>query len=90
MTTKPPSDPAPPPGGGAPELTAPELAALRVFRDFHIAPGQMFCFTGPALEKHQKSLNQLVDKDLLVKEQFACGYSMTPSGYRAMMAARRG
>jgi hypothetical protein len=77
------------PGDVGGELSASELAALKVFRDFRIAPGEMFCFTGPALEKHQKSLNQLVIKDLLVKEQFTSGYSMTAGGFRAMVAARR-
>ena len=76
-------------GDAAEKLSAPELAALQVFRDFRIAPGEMFCFTGPALEKHQKSLNQLVVKDLLVKEQFTSGYSMTAGGFRAMITARR-
>jgi hypothetical protein len=71
------------------KLTASELAALGVFGDFHIAAGEMFCFTGPALEKHQASLDQLVVKDMLVKEQFTSGYSMTPLGYRAMRSVRR-
>jgi hypothetical protein len=75
--------------GAAHDLSAPELAALQVFRDFQIAPGEMFCFTGPALEKHEESLKRLIGKNLLVKEQFASGYSMTASGYRAI-ACRRG
>jgi hypothetical protein len=70
-------------------LSASELAALGVFRDFRVLAGEMFCFTGPALLKHEESLNQLVDKDMLVKEHFSSGYSMTAVGYRAMMTARR-
>jgi hypothetical protein len=75
---------------GSAGLSPSEQAALRVFRDFRIAPGEMFCFTGPTLEKHQKSLALLVGKDLVVKEQFNCGYSLTPAGYRTMIAARQG
>jgi hypothetical protein len=67
-------------------LTAPERAALKVFSEFHVAAGKMFCFHGPTLEKHKRSLALLVEKDLLVKEHFASGYSLTPIGYRAMRA----
>jgi hypothetical protein len=71
------------------DLTASEQAVLRVFSDFRIAPGEMFCFTGPVLEKHQASLDRLVAKDLAVKESFASGYSLTAGGYRAMIASCR-
>ena len=70
-------------------LSASEQAALRVFSDFRVAPGEMFCFTGPALEKHQASLDLLIAKNLAVKERFTSGYSLTAVGYRAMVAARR-
>jgi hypothetical protein len=88
MKSPPPSEPNSPVGASE-DLSVPELAALQVFRDFHVAPGEMFCFTGPMLEKHQKSLIQLVGRNLLVKEQFTSGYSMTAVGYRAMITARR-
>jgi hypothetical protein len=73
----------------ATSLSAPERAALKVFSDFHVGPGKMFCFNGPVLEKHRHSLVTLVDKGLLMKEQFASGYSLTPTGHRAMQAAAR-
>jgi len=65
-------------------LTAPEHAALKVFRDYLIAPGEMFCFTGPLLDKHRSSLRQLAAKDLLVEESFSGGYSLTNAGFSAM------
>jgi hypothetical protein len=70
-------------------LPTAEQAALKVFRDYQIAPGEMFCFTGPAFEKHQAALNALVHKDFVVKEQFSSGYSLTDAGYHAMVAACR-
>jgi hypothetical protein len=71
-------------------LSEREVAALEVFRDYRVATGEMFCFTGPVLEKHRDSLNLLVGKELLVKEQFSGGYSMTGLGHRALVASRRG
>jgi hypothetical protein len=70
-------------------LSAPEQAALKVFKDFHVGPGKMFCFNGPVLEKHRHSLASLVNKGMLLKEQFASGYSLTPTGHRAMREAAR-
>lgn len=84
----PPSELTTVPSHSATGLSAREHAALRVFRDFHIASGEMFCFTGPVLEKHKKSLDDLVAKELLVKEHFSSGYSLTPLGYQAMIATR--
>ncbi len=69
-------------------LSAPERAALKVFKDYHVASGKMFCFTGPLMEKHRHSLGTLVEKGLAVKEQFSGGYSLTPCGHRAMATAR--
>jgi hypothetical protein len=64
------------------DLSAREIAALKVFSDYRVSLGKMFCFTGPLLEKHKISLALLVDRNLLVKEQFAAGYSLTPNGFR--------
>jgi hypothetical protein len=68
-------------------LSAREFAALKVFSDFRVSLGKMFCFTGPLLEKHKTSLALLAERNLVVKEQFAGGYSLTPAGYRAMITA---
>jgi hypothetical protein len=65
-------------------LSAPERAALKVFKDYHVASGKMFCFTGPLLEKHRQALGTLVEKGVAIKEQFSGGYSLTPCGHRAM------
>jgi hypothetical protein len=49
-----------------------------------MGPGQMLCFYGPTLKKHRPALKQLTEKELLVKEQFEGGYSLTRSGFAAM------
>jgi hypothetical protein len=67
-------------------LTASEQAALAVFRTFHVGTGQMLCFHGPQLEKHRTPLRLLTEKNLVVKEQFAGGYSLTRAGFEAMSA----
>ena len=65
-------------------LSAAERSALKVFRDFRVGRGEMFCFTGPLLAKHHSSLGSLIEKELVVKEQFMSGYSLTPAGSRAL------
>jgi hypothetical protein len=67
-------------------LSKSEQRVLRAFRQFLITPGQMLCFYGPNLKKYQPALNQLTEKDMLVKERFSGGYSLTKSGYAAMKA----
>ena len=64
-------------------LTNAEQAALAVFRSFLVNPGEMLCFHGPQLEKHGRSLRVLTEKNLIVKEQFAGGYSLTAAGFAA-------
>ena len=44
----------------------------------------MLCFYGPELEKHKSALQKLTDKDLLVKERFKGGFSLTEAGFVAM------
>ena len=46
----------------------------------------MLCFYGPDLEKHKTALQKLTDKQLLVKERFKGGFSLTEAGYQAMKA----
>jgi hypothetical protein len=65
-------------------LTASEHAALAVFRSFMVNTGEMLCFHGPQLEKHGATLRTLAEKNLVVKEQFAGGYSLTRAGFEAM------
>jgi len=57
---------------------------MRTFRTFLVEPGQMLCFYGPTLKQHKSALEQLTDKDFLVKEQFKGAYSLTRAGYTAM------
>ena len=57
---------------------------LAVFRSFMVSAGEMLCFHGPQLEKHGPTLRQLTEKNLVIKEQFAGGYSLTRAGFEAM------
>lgn len=65
-------------------LTSSEKKVLRTFQQYMVTPGKMLCFFGPNLEKYQAALQQLTDRDLLVKEQFKGAYSMTLAGAKAM------
>jgi hypothetical protein len=65
-------------------LTRSEQRVLRVFREYLITPGQMLCFSGPKLDQDQPALELLIGKDLLVKEAFKGGYSLTQAGFAAM------
>lgn len=67
-------------------LTKAEQGVLRVFREFLVTPGQMLCFCGPRLKTHRSALRQLAEKELVVKEEFKGGYSLTPAGFAAMKA----
>ncbi len=65
-------------------LSTSENRVLRTFRRFLMTPGQMLCFYGPNLEQDKATLELMTDKDLLVKEKFKGGYSLTPAGFAAM------
>lgn len=57
---------------------------LRTFRRFLMTPGQMLCFYGPNLQQNKATLELLTEKELLVKERFKGGYSLTRAGFAAM------
>ena len=65
-------------------LSTLEQRVLRTFQQFHVTPGQMLCFYGPNLQQFKPALQELTDKQLLVKEQFKGGYSLTTAGFVAM------
>ena len=65
-------------------LSDSERRVLRIFREFLMSPGQMLCFHGPDLKKHKSALVQLTEKQLLVKEDFKDGYSLTKAGFISM------
>ncbi len=65
-------------------LSTSEQRVLGTFRRFLMTPGQMLCFDGPNLEQDKATLEFLTDKDLLVKEEFKGGYSLTQAGFAAM------
>jgi hypothetical protein len=71
-------------------LSASEQRVLRTFKQFLITPGQMLCFYGPNLELSKAALELLIDKDLLVKEKFKDGYSLTRAGFAAMNESHSG
>ena len=62
-------------------LSTSERRVLDAFKKYLIRPGQMLCFFGPTLKKYDTALRQLTEKELLVKEQFKGGYSLTNAGY---------
>ena len=47
-------------------------------------PGQMLCFSGPNFERDKATLTDMTDRELLVKEGFKGGYSLTRTGFAAM------
>ena len=65
-------------------LSTSEQRVLRTFRKFLVTPGEMLCFSGPELEQEKAALDLLIDKELLFKEMFNGGYSLTHSGFAAM------
>ena len=65
-------------------LTSAERRVLRTFQEFLITPGQMLCFTGPVLQRDRMTLEQLVKKDMVVRESFKGAYSLTHTGFAAM------
>ncbi|REJ67247.1 MAG: hypothetical protein DWQ31_11770 [Planctomycetota bacterium] len=65
-------------------LTKSEERVLRVYRKFMMSPGQMLCFNGPDLKRNENALHNLMNKDMLIKERFKGGYSLTQEGYAAM------
>ncbi len=65
-------------------LSRSEKTVLRTFRQYLVTPDRMLCFFGPNLEKHKAALQQLTEKDYLVKEHFKGAYSLTHAGFRAM------
>jgi len=44
----------------------------------------MLCFSGPSLEQDKIALELLSDKDLLDRENFRGGYSLTQAGFTIM------
>lgn len=65
-------------------LTTAEQKVLTTFRKFLITPGEMLCFSGTNLEQHKQTLDAMSEKDLLIKEKFKGGYSLTKEGFLAM------
>jgi hypothetical protein len=65
-------------------LSTSEQRVLRTFRRFLMTPGKMLCFSGPSLKQDKAVLELLTDKELLVRERFNGGYSLTQAGYAAM------
>ncbi len=68
-------------------LTTLEERVLRTFQQFQVTPGQMLCFYGPNLQQFKPALQDLTDKELLIREQFNGGYSLTQAGFAAMKVA---
>jgi hypothetical protein len=69
-------------------LSESEQRVLQTFRRFLMTPGQMLCFSGPNLKQDKATLELLTNKELLAKEEFSGGYSLTPNGFAAMNDCR--
>jgi len=65
-------------------LTIPEKTVMRRFREFQMQPGEMLCFNGLDLVAKTTALDSLVVKQLLVREKFVGGFSLTQAGYTKM------
>ena len=65
-------------------LSSSEERVLCTFRRLLMAPGQMLSFSGPNFNQNTAALERLTDKELLVKERFKDGYSLTQIGFAAM------
>ena len=65
-------------------ISTSEQRVLHTFRKFLMTPGQMLCFSGPNLEQDEAILELLTERELLVKEKFKGGYSLTPAGFAFM------
>ena len=65
-------------------LSKSEQRVLRTFRQFLMTPGQMLCFSGPNLEQDEAALDLLTERELLIKEKFKGGYSLTRAGFESM------
>lgn len=65
-------------------LSTSETNVLRTFREFHMTPNKMLCFYGQDLLGKEEALNSLTRRELLVREKFSGGYSLTHAGYREM------
>ena len=65
-------------------ISASEKDVLQVFRSYKITTGELLCFSGPNLQKHEAGLKKLAVRKMLIKERFKGAYSLTASGYEAM------
>ena len=65
-------------------LSTREQTVLQTYRKYMIRPGQMLCFSGQDLERHKATLEKMSKSELLVKESFKGGYSLTAAGFSAM------
>lgn len=65
-------------------LTTAERRVLDTYQEYLITPGQMLCFTGPNYERDRATLELMSDKQLLTRESFDGGYSLTKAGFAAM------
>lgn len=65
-------------------LSAAERQVLDTYRKYLITPGQMLCFSGPDWERNKQTLEHMSSRELLSKESFHGGYSLTQAGFAAM------
>ena len=67
------------------EMPSKEKVVLNTFREYLMTPGKMLCLSSLDRDAYRTTLANLVAKKLLVAEQFRDGYSLTDTGFAAMM-----
>ena len=65
-------------------MNASEQRVLQTFRHYLMTPGQMLCFSGPDFAKYRATLERMSEQELLSREKFKGGYSLTDAGFAAM------
>ncbi|TWT33884.1 hypothetical protein KOR34_37200 [Posidoniimonas corsicana] len=70
-------------------LPKPQRSVLRTFHQYLMEPREMLCFWGAGWDKHHLALEELVEKELLVREKRPGAYSLTKAGFEMMRECER-
>ena len=61
-----------------------EHRLLDIFRQYLMTPGRMLCLNSQQLQSYRVAIVKLIENDLLTKESYKGGYSLTEAGYEMM------
>lgn len=70
------------------ELSSDEVGILQTFAQFLMPPDQMLCLNNTDLPATKRALDKLINRGLLVSNDFKSGYSLTVEGFDAMQRLR--